>query len=215
MSPRFILQGCSSLAHTLTSTHSLIFQGLVLFGQHCANRRCNTSPDSSQKQREGETCWPNKQPTPESPREKGFLRLWLKHKQRHTLAPCVCVTVAFIPGLGPLATFLNVCLSSLKTGATAGVNSSQQAVHRLLLSSVIFYYLIKKQEIRFPALWKRAYPSVSKQPVMREGDGEWWREWGGDSEWEWSTASLLQEKTLFLYLSPLFFLLYWSDSNNA
>lgn len=89
---------------------------------------------------------------PESPREKRFLRLYRNtskdtctHTHIHTL-----LTVAFILGLRPLATFLNVCLSSLKTGATAGVDSSQQAFHRPLLSAVIFYYLIKKQEIRFP-----------------------------------------------------------------
>ena len=56
-----------SLSLSLSRTHArahtqLIFQGLVLFGQRCANRRCNTSLDSSQKQG-GETRWANKQPT--------------------------------------------------------------------------------------------------------------------------------------------------------
>ena len=99
--------------------------------------------------------------------------------QRYTHTNAACVTVAFIRGLGPLATFLNVCLSSLKTGATAGVNSSQQAVHRLLLSSVIFYYLIKKQEIRFP-LSEKELILLSQSNLSREREMERGGENGGE-----------------------------------
>lgn len=146
-----------------------------------------------------------------------------KHMQRHTHMHlhAVCVTVAIIWGLGPLATFLNVCLSSLKTGATAGVNSSLQAVHRLLLSSVIFYYLIKKQEIRFPLSEKElillSQSNLSREREMERG-GENGREScgveRGVSKWERLTASLLSEKSLFLS----FFLLDWylpNTENNA
>lgn len=202
MSLHFILQGCSSLAytHSLTHTHTrtgrhthtqgLIFQGLVLFGQHCANRRCNTSPDSSQKQEGGETRWPNKQPTL-SHRERrdfsGFTETQAKTHTRGRAAPpppahTVCNSSLsfffFFKGLGPLATFLNVCLSSLKTGAAAGVNSSQQAVYRLPLSSVIFYYLIKKQEIRFP-LSEKELILLSQSNLSREREMERGGENGG------------------------------------
>lgn len=111
-----------------------------------------------------------------------------KHMQRHTYVHAhthTCVTVAFMWELGPLATFLNICLSSLKTGATAGVNSSQQAVHRLLLSSVIFYYLIKKQEIRFP-LSEKELILLSQSNLSQEREMEWGGENGGvrgGSQW--------------------------------
>lgn len=59
--------------------------------------------------------------------------------------------------------------------AAAGVNSSQQAVHRLLLSSVIFYYLIKKQEIRFP-LSEKELILLSQSNLSRVR--ERWTEWG-------------------------------------
>lgn len=86
----------------------------------------------------------------------------------------VFVTVASIWALRPLATFLSVCLSTLKTGRdAAGVNGFQRADHRLLLSSVIFYYLIKKQEIRFPL-------SEKELILLSQSDLSWerWREWG-------------------------------------
>lgn len=198
MSLHFILQGYSSLAHTLTYTRSLIFQGLVLFGQRCVNRRCNTSPDSSQKQGGGDTL-AKQTANPESQRERwDFSGFTETHAKTHTHAHLhtVCVTVAFIWGLGPLATFLNVCLSSLKTEAAAGVNISQQAVHRLLLSSVIFYYLIKKQEIRFP-LSEKGLILLSQSNLSWEREMERGAENGGEtcgegvSEWEWLTVSSL------------------------
>ncbi len=72
-------------AHTHLHTHGLIFQGLVLFGQRCANRRCNTSPDRSQKQGR-ETRWPNKQPTlSQRERERGdFSGFTETHAKTHT-----------------------------------------------------------------------------------------------------------------------------------
>lgn len=82
----------------------------------------------------------------------------------------MCNSSLNLKALGPLATFLNICLSSLKTGAAAaGVNGSQQAIQRLLLSSVIFYYLIKKQEIRFP-LSEKELILLSQSNLSREGE---------------------------------------------
>lgn len=151
MSLHFILQGCSLLAHThlhTRCTHSLIFQGLVLFGQRCANRRCNTSPDSSQKQG-GETCWPNKQPTLSHRERRDFSGFTETHTQTHLHAVCVCVcNSSFYMRVGPLATFLNVCLSSLKTGTAAGLNSSQQAVHRAPI--VLCHILLSHQKAGNP-----------------------------------------------------------------
>lgn len=57
-----------------------------------------------------------------------------------------------------------------------GANGSQQAVHRLPLSSVIFYYLIKKQEIRFPLSEKElillSQSNLSQEREMERGGEE-------------------------------------------
>lgn len=59
------------------------------------------------------------------------------------------------------------------------MNSSQQAVHRLPLSSVIFYYLIKKQEIRFP-LSEKELILLSQSNLSREREMERGGENGGE-----------------------------------